>query len=147
MDPVSRPHINVGLNLVVGKVIKHLAEDLYVLTVDLLEHVIDAHRDDRALDLVVLVQLHDQVHIPEHLFAHAVLDFGFVEDVHHLLVELVLRDYIVVDVAFGSVGRCAPTFPVLLLDFEHLVELLLAPGQEQLPEVHLHVLLIIELLE
>lgn len=142
------PVFAVGLNLEVGQLVQHLAQDLDILAVDLLKHVIDAHRQNVGLDLVVLVKFDDQVHVSEHLLLEAELDLRLVEHVQHLLVELErTRGLVCVCLCVGLVHAGAARAAVFLLDLEHLVELLLAPGQQELAEIHLYVLLVVELLE
>jgi len=51
--------LNGGLDLVRSQFIQHLAQNFHVLAIDLFEHIVDAHRYDVALDLVVFVQLND----------------------------------------------------------------------------------------
>lgn len=137
----------VGLALKVCQFIQHLAKNLHVLTVDLFEHVVDAHSQNVGLNLVVLVKLNDQVHIAEHLLLETILYLSLVEDVKHLLVEFLIALGGGLSLLHSRVETAAAGAAILLLNLEHLVELLLTPGQQQLAEVHLYVLLIVKLLE
>lgn len=120
-----------------------MTENLDVLAVDLHKHVVDAHSDNVWLDLAMLVELYNQMHVSKHLFFQTVLDFTLVEHVQHLLVEFLL----VFLRHCSTAVQTGPASAFFGFDFEHLIELLFAPCQQQFAEVHFNIFFVLKLVE
>jgi hypothetical protein len=123
--------------------VQHLAEDLDTLIVDILKQRFYARLNDCLLNLILNEQLNEQAHVAEQLQLLPVLDLICVIYEQHLLVEIFLH----LLPLHGHLHTlpAAPAF--LLLVRLQLLELLLALAQQELLEVHLHVLLLIVLAE
>ena len=78
-----------------------------------------------------------------HLILLAHFELVVVKNGHHLLIKVLAQ----VVLKHGLLHGCSALPPVGLLSLQHLVELLLAPIQQEFSEVHLCVFRVIEFLE
>ena len=132
------------LDLVRGQRVEHAAEDLDIASVrEFLEKLVQASLDDVTRDEVKLEQLDDKLHIAMHLVLLPHLKLVLIKKQDSLSVEVLAQ----VILQHGFLHRGTPLPSVCLLSLQHLIELLLAAIEEQLPEVHLSVLRVIKLLK
>jgi len=134
-----------------GKFLKHLAKNLNVLAIYFLKHFIDALSQYVRLYLLMLVKFNYQAHVAEHLLLLSEFYLWFVEHVEHWLVVVSVCGSFITGSSLwlqqGFFHAGSADTAVFLLHLEHLVELLLASGQQQLAEIHLYILLVVKLLE
>lgn len=129
---------------VVHQLVDHVAQNLNVLVINFLLEVFQARLDNVCVQLVGDEELCEEEHVAVHLVLLPLPQLIIIIEVHDGLAEF----FLVLFLGFlaHAIHRIPP-LSLLSFDIEHLEELLLAFAYQQLLEVHLVILLVVELLE